>query len=584
MTVAVSLAAARGRQRGHLRVHRQHQRQRRRLRGPGRPGLRRAGAPRQDRAGQAGPGPGARRPAAAGRRQLRRLPGTGPQARRRLPGRAGQLGQPGPARGPEDGGVRDRATRSGDAPDVHCLPVGNAGNITAYWKGYREYRRRPGHPRAADVRLPGQPARRRSCPAQPVRAPDTIATAIRIGNPASWELAVTARDESRRADRLGHRRADPRRLPAAGRAGGRCSASWPRRPGWPGCSRPPSAARSPRGSRVVCTVTGNGLKDPDWAVSAAPAAVTSPRRRPPRRPRWAWRDRHTAGIGTWRPPLAGSAVRRAPATSANLGPGFDALGLALARHDVVERPGHRRRAGHRGDRRGRGRGPGRGAPRGAGHAGHVRPARRRSRPGSRCAAATRSRTAAGSARRRRLSSPACWPPAGWCPAVRTAARRGGAQRWPPDLEGHPDNVAACLAGSLTIAWTAGQRPGRGTPPSRRQLPTWCGCRCWSRSTRCCAFQRKVWRRPPPAARCRPRAAPGRGRERARSALLVAALTQDPAVLLDATVDFLHQEYRAGCCRTPRTCSAGCGRRGARGAVRRRAIRARAHRGGRGPRP
>ena len=104
----------------------------------------------------------------------------------------------------------------GRAPDVHCLPVGNAGNITAYWKGYREYAADGvvGID-AADVRLPG--GRRGAAGARAARCsnPDTIATAIRIGAPASWTGAIDARDSSRRADRRGHRRADPGGLPAA---------------------------------------------------------------------------------------------------------------------------------------------------------------------------------------------------------------------------------------------------------------------------------------------------------------------------------------------------------------------------------
>ncbi len=83
---------------GHLRLDRQHLGERRGLRRPGRHDLRGAGAARQDRARQDGPGAGARRPPAAGRRQLRRLSRTGAEARDRLPGRAGQLGQPGPDR------------------------------------------------------------------------------------------------------------------------------------------------------------------------------------------------------------------------------------------------------------------------------------------------------------------------------------------------------------------------------------------------------------------------------------------------------------------------------------------------------
>ena len=96
------------RQGGDLRVDRQHQRERRRLRGPGRAHLRGARAARQDRHRQAGPGAGARGQAAAGRRLVRRLPRAGQEAGRRVPGGAGQLGQPGPAAGPEDRRVRDR--------------------------------------------------------------------------------------------------------------------------------------------------------------------------------------------------------------------------------------------------------------------------------------------------------------------------------------------------------------------------------------------------------------------------------------------------------------------------------------------
>jgi threonine synthase len=84
----------------------------------------------------------------------------------------------------------------GSAPDVHCIPVGNAGNITAYWRGYGEYARdgvTTGTPRMLGWQAAG------SAPlvhGEPVPHPETIATAIRIGNPASWEQAIAARDES----------------------------------------------------------------------------------------------------------------------------------------------------------------------------------------------------------------------------------------------------------------------------------------------------------------------------------------------------------------------------------------------------
>ena len=85
----------------------------------------------------------------------------------------------------------------GDAPDVHVLPTGNAGNISAYWMGYREYATRPATPRKLRSCAAGRPrAPRRSCIGAPVPDPETVASAIRIGNPASWDLAVAAADAS----------------------------------------------------------------------------------------------------------------------------------------------------------------------------------------------------------------------------------------------------------------------------------------------------------------------------------------------------------------------------------------------------
>src|SRR6266699_3607469 len=84
----------------------------------------------------------------------------------------------------------------GDAPDVHCLPVGNAGNISAYWLGYTEYLADGSSTRAP--RMLGFQASGAApiVTGRPVQVPSTIATAIRIGNPASWRLAEAARDES----------------------------------------------------------------------------------------------------------------------------------------------------------------------------------------------------------------------------------------------------------------------------------------------------------------------------------------------------------------------------------------------------
>ncbi len=159
----------------------------------------------------------------------------------------------------------------GDAPDVHCLPVGNAGNIAAYWMGYREYQaagRATRAPRMLGFQASGAAP---IVTGQPVAAPETIATAIRIGNPASWSLAIEARDASgglidsvtdeqiqAAYQLLARQEGVFGELASAAGAAGLLQA----------CERGQVAA----GSRVVCTITGNGLKDPDSAVSAAAAA------------------------------------------------------------------------------------------------------------------------------------------------------------------------------------------------------------------------------------------------------------------------------------------------------------------------
>ncbi|MGV9295001.1 threonine synthase [Amycolatopsis sp. NPDC003676] len=164
----------------------------------------------------------------------------------------------------------------GEAPDVHCLPVGNAGNITAYWKGYSEY--------AADGVVKNTPRMfgfqaAGAAPlvhGEPVSDPDTIATAIRIGSPASWDGAVHARAESNglfdaitdekilEAYRLLARREGVFVEPASATSVA-------------GLLATAADGRLPKGSKVVCTVTGHGLKDPATAlegnVEVEPLAV-----------------------------------------------------------------------------------------------------------------------------------------------------------------------------------------------------------------------------------------------------------------------------------------------------------------------
>jgi threonine synthase len=161
----------------------------------------------------------------------------------------------------------------GDAPDVHCLPVGNAGNIAAYWMGYTEYASAglaTRAPRMLGFQASGAAPIVRG---EPVLAPRTIATAIRIGNPASWHLAEQARDESGGliASVTDRQILAAYRLLAQREAvfGELASAA-----GVAGLLQACEDGQVAPGSRVVCTITGNGLKDPDWAVSAAPSPVT----------------------------------------------------------------------------------------------------------------------------------------------------------------------------------------------------------------------------------------------------------------------------------------------------------------------
>ncbi len=163
----------------------------------------------------------------------------------------------------------------GDAPDIHCLPVGNAGNITAYWQGYREY--------AADGTAARTPRMWgfQAAGAAPivngavVENPSTIATAIRIGNPASWTKALAARDESGgRIDAV-----TDRAILSAYRLLARSEAVFVEpasAASVAGLLQVHAAGELEPGQRIVCTVTGNGLKDPEWAISGAPAPVTIP--------------------------------------------------------------------------------------------------------------------------------------------------------------------------------------------------------------------------------------------------------------------------------------------------------------------
>ncbi|MCD6545709.1 MAG: threonine synthase [Thermotogae bacterium] len=154
----------------------------------------------------------------------------------------------------------------GDAPDYHFIPVGNAGNITSYWMGYREY-----YSHGISKKLPKMMGFQAEGAApivrgHPIENPETIATAIRIGNPASWEKAVKARDESGGVIEMvsDEEILNAQKLLAESE----------------GIFCEPASAASIAGllkkSRegifkptdvVVCTLTGNGLKDPNVVIS-----------------------------------------------------------------------------------------------------------------------------------------------------------------------------------------------------------------------------------------------------------------------------------------------------------------------------
>jgi threonine synthase len=163
----------------------------------------------------------------------------------------------------------------GDAPDIHCLPVGNAGNITAYWKGYREYAD-AGHatrlPRMWGFQAAGAAP---LVTGAPVLKPETIATAIRIGNPASWEQAEAARDES---GGLIDSVTDEQILAAyrllAAKEGLFCEPA--SAASVAGLLQAHERGQLDPGQTVVCTLTGNGLKDPQWALEAAPDPIVVP--------------------------------------------------------------------------------------------------------------------------------------------------------------------------------------------------------------------------------------------------------------------------------------------------------------------
>ncbi len=159
----------------------------------------------------------------------------------------------------------------GDAPDFHCLPVGNAGNITAYWKGYKEYSTDTPTHKAVSKKLPVMCGYQAAGAApfvlgEMVDNPETVATAIRIGHPQSWDGAWAAQKQS---GGWFEKFTDEKILAAQKMLSA-----------YEGIFCEPASATSlagalhdiangniPEGSKIVCTLTGNGIKDPDTAIA-----------------------------------------------------------------------------------------------------------------------------------------------------------------------------------------------------------------------------------------------------------------------------------------------------------------------------
>lgn len=151
----------------------------------------------------------------------------------------------------------------GQAPDYHFIPVGNAGNITAYWKGYKEWHelgKIPALPKMMGFEAEGAAA---IVKGERIMNPETIATAVRIGNPASWKFAEAARDESNGMINF----VTDEEIVKAYKLIASCE----------GVLAEPASAASvaglikfkdqvKEGSKIVCILTGNGLKDPDNAI------------------------------------------------------------------------------------------------------------------------------------------------------------------------------------------------------------------------------------------------------------------------------------------------------------------------------
>jgi threonine synthase len=163
----------------------------------------------------------------------------------------------------------------GHAPVIHALPVGNAGNITAYWRGYREYReagQTQGLPRMFGFQAEGAAPLIRG---HIIDSPKTIASAIRIGNPASWTLALeTVKESHGHLDMVSDEEILKAYQWVACEEGVFCEPA--SAASLAGIEKMHRAGVLPTEGTIVCTLTGHGLKDPDTAISVSYRPVTVP--------------------------------------------------------------------------------------------------------------------------------------------------------------------------------------------------------------------------------------------------------------------------------------------------------------------
>lgn len=160
----------------------------------------------------------------------------------------------------------------GQAPDVLCIPVGNAGNITAYWKGFKEYHEAKGTglPQMRGFEAEGAAAIVRD---EVIEDPETIATAIRIGNPASWDKAVSAVNESNgKIDFVTDEEIIEAYQTLATKEG--VFAEPASAASLAGLKKQIDSGEIKKGSKVVCVLTGNGLKDPATAIESVKVKPT----------------------------------------------------------------------------------------------------------------------------------------------------------------------------------------------------------------------------------------------------------------------------------------------------------------------